>query len=78
LNPPGKTIDAELTSVQADAKRSSRRQPTKPVPRLEIVADPVMRTDSASAVPTSVVLAAAMDAEASALVLRRMANPARR
>lgn len=68
---------AEWVSVQAPEKRTSRKQPLKPVPKLVIVAVPVTYTDSASAVARSVVDAEAIVEDASALVERRMADTAR-
>lgn len=72
LAEPGSTKLAECVRTHAPVKRTSRRQPLKPVPRLVIVAAPVTYTDSASAVARSVVDAAAIVAEANAFVDRRM------
>lgn len=66
-------IAVELVRVHAPANRHSRINPGTAVPRLVMVADPVIYTDSPSAVLRSVVEADAILALARAFVLRRMA-----
>lgn len=65
-------------TAPADWKTTSRLIPGGVVPKLVIAAEPVTMTDSASAVPRSVVEADASVAEARAFVDRRMAYTARR
>lgn len=69
----GKTMAVEAVRTQEAANRHSRIRPETAVPNELIVADPVIWTDSPSAVLRSVVEAAEIDALARALVLRRMA-----
>lgn len=63
----------EFTMVQAPVKRHSLTMPAAVVPKDEMLAAPVIWTDSASAEPRSVVDAADRVAEARALVERIMA-----
>lgn len=70
---PGRTIAVELVIVRAPANRHSRTSPGTDVPSEVMVVVPVICTDSASAVPRSVVEAEAMDAEAMAFVDRTIA-----
>lgn len=71
----GSTIAEEFVRIDpAEEKITSRLIPDAVVPKLVIVALPVTITDSPSDVPRSVVDAAAMDAEESALVERMIAD----
>ena len=70
-------MDEDAVINGEPAKVSSRTRPGTELPKLVIVALPVIVTASASVVPRSVVDAEASDADESALVLRRIAKPLR-
>lgn len=78
LAAPGSTIAELAVIVRAPANRHSRTSPGTVVPKDVIVEVPVICTDSASAVPRSVVEAEARVADDRALVDRTIAWVPRR